>query len=96
MDISPYIGYVVTAVITFITLYVATKNSNNQKFEELKVQIATLSQQVADLRADVEKHNNVIERTFKLESDMKTAYKHIDRLRDQDEKIAEHIEKLHG
>lgn len=96
MDITPYIGYVVTAVITFITLYVATKNSNNQKFEELKVQIATLSQQVADLRDDVEKHNNLVERTYVVETNLHTAFKRIDELKAKDEKLEAKIEKLHS
>ena len=95
MDISPYIGYVVTAVVTFITLYVATKNSNNAKFEALSVQIAKLSQQVDDLRADVEKHNNVVERTSVVETNLHTAFKRIDELKERDDKIEAKIEKLH-
>jgi len=95
MDISPFIGYIVTAVITFITLYVATKNSNNQKFEAISVQIAALSQQVADLKSDVEKHNNIVERTYVVETNLHTAFKRIDELKERDEKIEAKIEKLH-
>lgn len=103
MDITPYIGYVVTAVITFITFYVATKNANNDKFAELKSQnaeqtamISALKEQVITLKEQVEKHNGVIERTFKLESDMNTAYKRIDELKARDDKLEAKIEKFHG
>ena len=89
MDITPYIGYIVTAVITFITLYVATKNSNNEKFNTISVQVATVSQKVDDLRADVEKHNNLVERTAGLERDLNTAFKHIDQQRDELKRLDE-------
>lgn len=96
MDITPYISPIVAAVIAIVGAYVAMKNANNAKFEALSVQIAALSQQVADLKEDVEKHNGAIERTYKLESDMNTAFKHIDNLRDRDKYLEERIEKFHG
>ena len=95
MDISPYIGYIVTAVITFVTMYVATKNSNNEKFNALSVQIAALSQQVSDLKEDVEKHNHVVERTATNERDIKTAFKKLDELKERDEKLEAKMEKFH-
>lgn len=49
---------------------------------ELTVQIASLATKVDDLRGDVSKHNDLIERTFKLESDLQTAFHRIDELRD--------------
>lgn len=49
---------------------------------ELTVQIAALASKVDDLRSDVAKHNNLIERTYKLESDTATAFHRIDELRD--------------
>lgn len=96
MDLTPWISPIVTVVVAIVGAYIAMKNANNQKFEELKVQNAEQTAMLKALKEQVEKHNGVIERTFKLESDMKTAYKHIDRLRDEDEKILERIEKLHG
>jgi multidrug resistance efflux pump len=50
---------------------------------DLSKQIAALSAKVDDLRADVSKHNSVIERTYKLESDSATAFHRIDELRDE-------------
>ena len=95
MDLTPWISPIVTVVVAIVGAYIAMKNANNQKFEELKVQNAEQTAMLKALKEQVEKHNGVIERTFKLESDMNTAFKHIDRLRDQDEKITERIEKLH-
>ena len=41
--------------------------------QDLGSQISALSAKLDDLRADVAKHNNVIERTFKLETRMDAA-----------------------
>ena len=95
MDLTPYIGAIVTAAVFIVGSYVAMKNANNEKFNELSVQIATLQTEIRDLRRDVEKHNDVVERTHKLEADLHTAFKRIDELKERDEKIEQRIEKLH-
>lgn len=94
MDITPYISPIVAAVIAIVGAYVAMKNANNAKFEQLSVQIAALSTQVTDLKDQVEKHNTVIERTYKLESDMNTAFKRIDELKARDDKLESKIENI--
>ena len=96
MDLTPYIGSIVTVIVAIVGGYVAMKNANNEKFNALSVQIAALSQQVADLKEDVEKHNGAVERTYKLELDMHTAFKRIDELKTKDEKLEAKIEKFHG
>ena len=95
MDITPYLSPLVAAVIAIVGAYVAMKNANNAKFEALSIQIAKLTQQITDLRSDVEKHNNVVERTFVVETNLHTAFKRIDELKERDEKIEAKIEKLH-
>ena len=95
MDITPYIGSIVTVIVAIVGGYVAMKNANNEKFSALSIQIASLSQQVTDLKADVEKHNGVMEREYKLESDMHTAFKRIDELKARDDKIEAKIDRLH-
>lgn len=85
MDISPYIGTIVTVVIAFGGTY-AMMSSRLTKLETL----------IVDLRRDVEKHNNVVERTHKIEADLHTAFKRIDELKEHDEKIESKIEKLHS
>ena len=96
MDFTPYIGSIVTVIVAIVGGYVAMKNANNEKFNALSVQIAALSQQVSDLKDDVEKHNSVVERVYKLETDMHTAYKRIDESKERDEKLEQKIEKFHG
>lgn len=44
-------------------------------------QIAVIETKIDELDRKVEKHNSMVERTFKLESDMATAFKRIDELR---------------
>ncbi len=87
MDITPYLGPILTAVIAFGASYAAfssrlshleTLIADSQKLYETRID---------DLRRDVEKHNSVVERTFKLESDMTTAFKRIDELKAKDEKL---------
>ena len=96
VDITPFIAPGVSVLIAFVVGYVAMKNANNEKFNALSVQIATLQQAVNDLRSDVEKHNNVVERTGKLEADLNTAFKRIDELKARDEKLESRMEKFHG
>lgn len=60
MDITPYIGTIVTVVIAVGSVYAAI-SSRLTKLETL----------IADLRRDVEKHNSVVERTYGLEADMR-------------------------
>lgn len=91
MEISAFISPVVTAIIAIVGSYAAFKNANNEKLEELHVQIAELAAKIESLKGQVEKHNNVIERTFKLESDVNTAFKRIDELKAKDEKLEERI-----
>ena len=96
MDITPYIGSIVTVVIAIVGGYVAMKNAMNAQLTTLSVQIAGLTAKVDDLKEQVEKHNGVVERTFKLESDMHTAYKRIDELKARDEKLEAKMERFHG
>ena len=95
MDITPYLSPIVAAVIAIVGAYVAMKNANNAKFEELRVQNAEQTAEIRALKEQVVKHNNVIERTFALERDMKTAFIRIDELKTRDEKIESKIEKFH-
>lgn len=71
MDITPYLGTIVTVVIAVGSVYAAIA-SRLTKLETL----------IVDLRRDVEKHNQVIERTYKLET-------RVDALTDR-------VDELHG
>lgn len=84
MDFTPYIGTAVTIVIAFLSFYGA-----------IAARFSRMETKVDNLAAQVEKHNSVVERTAVLERDMKTAYHHIDELKDRDEKIETRIDRLH-
>lgn len=60
MDITPYLGTIVTVIIAVGSVYAAISS-----------QMAKLEALITDLRRDVEKHNSVIERTYGLEADMR-------------------------
>ena len=70
MDITPYIGTIVTVIIAVGATYAAI-SSRLTKLETL----------IEDLRRDVEKHNNVVERTYGLEADMKAVQVDIQNLK---------------
>jgi len=95
MDFTPFISPIVTIALAVVTAYVATNASNNHKFEELRVQNAEQTALIRALKEQVEKHNNVMERTFKLEGDVHTAFKRIDELKERDDKLEAKMEKLH-
>lgn len=75
MDITPYIGTIVTVVIAVGSVYAAI-SSRLTKLETL----------IEDLRRDVEKHNGVIERTYELEADMKAVQVDMSHLKEQRDK----------
>ena len=87
MDITAYISPIITVVIAAFAAYMAMKNAN----EQLSIQIASLTAKVDGLKEDVEKHNNLVERTYKLESDNKTAFKRIDELRESIKEVEDSL-----
>jgi Na+/H+ antiporter NhaB len=94
MDLTPYIGTIVTVIIAVGSVYAAIA-SRLARLETLIVDNDKMTQsQIADLRRDVEKHNSVIERTYKLESDVNTAFKRIDELKEADKRLEDRINHL--
>ena len=77
------LGTIVTIIIAMCATYAAI-SSRLTKVETL----------IESLRSDVEKHNTIIERTYKLESDVKTAFKRIDELRDADRRIEDRLNEM--
>jgi len=85
VDLTPYIGTIVTIVLAFVGFY-----------GMVSTRLARTEQRIEDLVKEVEKHNNVIERTYGVERDLNTAFKRIDELKDADKKLEDKIEKFHG
>ena len=91
MDVTPYISPIVTVIVAIVGAYIAMKNANNAKFEQLSTQIASLTVKVDSIKEDVERHNNTVERTYKLESDVHTAFKRIDDLKEADKRLEDKL-----
>ena len=56
-----------TGVLTLIGVIVTNIGSNRKMEHQLEVSMAITNTKLEDLTRQVEKHNQVIERTFKLE-----------------------------
>ena len=78
MDITPYLGTIVTVIIAVGGVYAAISS----RLTRLETMIETLTQ-------TVEKHNNMVERTYHLESEVTTAFKRIDELKAETVKLDE-------
>lgn len=85
MDLTPYIGTIVTVVLAFVGFY-----------GMVSTRLARTEQKIDDLAETVDRHNRVVERTHKIEADLNTAFKRIDELRDKDEKLEAKMEKYHN
>ena len=70
MDISPYLGTIITVIVTVGGVYVAIAT----RLTRLETLIETLSK-------TVEKHNNVESRTTKLEAEVDNLYHRYDELK---------------
>jgi len=70
--IAPIASGVISAIVAAFGCYVAMTN-----------RLTKLETLIDELRKDVEKHNRIVERSYKMESDLHTAFKHIDENRDR-------------
>ena len=84
MDLTPYLGTIVTVLIAFLSFYGAMAS-----------RFSRMEEKVDNLAKEVEKNNHVVERTAGVERDLNTAFKRIDELKERDEKLEAKIEKLH-
>lgn len=75
---SPIEQVIVTAIITAL---VASVGTGFGIYMGLSNRLSVLETLMTDLRADVEKHNSVVERVYKLESDNNTLWKRMDEVR---------------
>lgn len=70
MDITPFAGPIITAIVTAGSFYGA-----------LTTRLARMETLVDELRKETSRHNEVIERTYKLEADVENLYHRYDELR---------------
>lgn len=67
--IGPILSGVISAVLAAVGCYVAMTN-----------RLTRLETMIADLRTDVERHNAIVERTYKAEQDITNLYHRVDRI----------------
>ena len=77
----------VFAIVAAIgVVYTISKNGRENDSEVLE-RLTRLETKLDGLAEVVDRHNKVVERTYKLESDLATAFKHIDLMRNDISKI---------
>lgn len=70
MDFTPLIGPILTAVITGGGVYAAITN-----------RLTRLETMIESLRSEVAKHNQIVERTYKLESEQANIFHQLDEIK---------------
>lgn len=73
MDITPYLGTIVAVVIAFGVFYGAVSS-----------RLTRLETMIEALTKTVDRHNHVVERTTKLETEVENLYHRYDELRKED------------
>ena len=66
MDSAIWVS-IITGALSLIGVIITTINGNRKIERQLEVSMAITNTKLEDLTKQVEKHNQVIERTFKLE-----------------------------
>ena len=74
--LAPIASGIVGAIISAFGVYVAITN-----------RLTRLETMISQLREDVEKHNQMVERTYKLEADAETSWKRYDELSGRVERL---------
>ena len=74
--VGPVASGIIGAIISAFGVYVAITN-----------RLTRLETLIGQLREDVEKHNSIVERTYKLEADSKTSWKRYDELTGRVERV---------
>lgn len=72
IELSAFIGPVISAICAFAGSYLA-----------FSTRLTRVEEKVDGLRDDVNKHNKVIERTYKLEERMDSALHSLDEVKDE-------------
>lgn len=83
MDITPYLGTIVTIILAIVGVYAAFST----RITKLETLIEIMQKQLAE---DQEQKKHI----YKLESDLNTAWLKIDALREDIDRLKENIEKL--
>lgn len=81
MEWSVLVSPVVSAILAIFGAYQAVKRTADERERKYADSIARLETKMDLLSERVEKHNNIIERTYKLETEVDNIYHRIDELK---------------
>ena len=87
--------FALVGVVGVVYTWVKSRHTDNNAVLSRLTQLETqqkadreaLLREVQLLRSEVEKHNSIVERTYKMESNLGTAFKHIDQQRERIERL---------
>lgn len=80
----------ITGAITLVVCLINNRSQMNKVVAALDKNNALFVYRVEQLEKKVDKHNNVVERMFKVESDLKTAFVKIDELKEECKEMKHH------
>lgn len=80
MELAQVIGWAVTALVAVFGSYQAVKRAADERERKYADSIARLETKLDMLSDRVEKHNQVVERTYKLETEVDNLYHRYDEL----------------
>ena len=80
MESTMIIGWVITIICALLGPYMAVKRANEDRERKYADSMARVETKIDTLSSRVEKHNNVIERTYKLETEVENLYHRYDEL----------------
>ena len=81
MELQMFISPIVSALLAAFAAYTATKRAAEERERQYADSIARLETKMDILSERVEKHNNVIERTIALETEVTNIYHRLDDLK---------------
>lgn len=79
IEISAFIGPVISAICAFAGSYLAFST----RLTRVEEKVSHLTNKMDDLSENVNKHNKVIERTYRLEERMDSALHSLDEVKDE-------------
>lgn len=80
MELAQVIGWCVTIAVAVFGSYQAAKRAADERERQTLEELAEIRVEIKHLIQEVEKHNSVIERTYKLETEVDNLYHRYDEL----------------
>ena len=81
MEWTTMVGWLITVALAVFGSYQAAKRVADERERRTLEELAEIRIEIKHLIQEVEKHNRVMERTFRLESEVENLYHRYDELR---------------